>query len=388
MKNKLLTILLVIGCMPSFSQQIGEVSPFEFSGYVKDVQTVFVPHQADGNWLSDNSFHNRLRLKYYPMDWLTAEVQARNRLVYGDFVKILPDYSKNAFSKGYFVKLHKAWLADSSVVGLSEIDRFFVQFTKANWEVTIGRQRINWGLNLVWNPNDVFNTYSYFDFEYEERPGTDAISVKYYTSYTSSAQLVYKAGSTFSEMALAGLYRFNKWNFDFQVLGGLVKSDYVGGVGFSGNIYGAALRGETTVFHPKADFRDTASTVVTSISADYTFESTLYMQCGMLHNSAGKKQNAGALSVFSNEELSPKNLSRGRFNIFYQISYNISPLVTTGVSAILNPDDMSAFISPTVNVFVSNNMSVSLMGQFFYGSKQTEFGNIGKMGVLRFKYSF
>ncbi|MFO7862925.1 MAG: hypothetical protein R6U85_02905, partial [Salinivirgaceae bacterium] len=337
MKKRLIIVLLVVlGFVPSFSQQLTDVSPIEFSGYVKDVQTVFVPQQMADNWLSDNAFHNRLRLKYYPVEWLTAEVQARNRLVYGDFVKILPDYSKNAFSKGYFVKLHKAWLTDSSVVGLSEVDRFFVQFTKANWEVTIGRQRINWGVNLVWNPNDVFNTYSYFDFEYEERPGTDAISVKYYPSYTSSAQLVYKAGDTFREMAFAGLYRFNKWNFDFQFLGGLVKTDYVTGVGFSGNLYGAALRGESTVFHPKANYGDTTATVVTSLSADYTFENTLYMQCGVLHNSDGKKQNAGALSVFSNDELSPKNLSRGRFNIFYQISYNISPLVTSGVSAIFN----------------------------------------------------
>ena len=36
---------------------------------------------------------------------------------------------------------------------------------------TAGRQRINWGQTFVWNVNDVFNAYSYFDFDYKERPG-------------------------------------------------------------------------------------------------------------------------------------------------------------------------------------------------------------------------
>jgi hypothetical protein len=90
MKKRLIIVLLVVlGFVPSFSQQLTDVSPIEFSGYVKDVQTVFVPQQMADNWLSDNAFHNRLRLKYYPVEWLTAEVQARNRLVYGDFVFFL-----------------------------------------------------------------------------------------------------------------------------------------------------------------------------------------------------------------------------------------------------------------------------------------------------------
>lgn len=33
---------------------------------------------------------------------------------------------------------------------------------------------------MAWNPNDWFNTYNYFDFDYEERPGTDAIRVRVY----------------------------------------------------------------------------------------------------------------------------------------------------------------------------------------------------------------
>ncbi|MCG8318265.1 MAG: hypothetical protein MI921_02070 [Cytophagales bacterium] len=50
----------------------------------------------------------------------------------------------------------------------------------------IGKHRINWGKSYVWNPNDVFNAYSFFDFDYEERRGTDALLIKYTTSPFSS----------------------------------------------------------------------------------------------------------------------------------------------------------------------------------------------------------
>ena len=55
------------------------------------------------------------------------------------------------------------------------------------------RQRINWGQTLVWNPNDIFNAYSYFDFDYIERPGSDAIRLQYYPDYSSAIEMAVKA---------------------------------------------------------------------------------------------------------------------------------------------------------------------------------------------------
>ena len=48
------------------------------------------------------------------------------------------------------------------------LDRAWIDYTRGKLQLRLGRQRINWGTNLVWNPNDVFNTFSYFDFDYEE----------------------------------------------------------------------------------------------------------------------------------------------------------------------------------------------------------------------------
>jgi len=390
MKVRLLIITVLIS-FNAFAQDDYSLSPVEFSGYVKDVQTVFVPYGMEENWLSDNAIHNRLKLKYYYKDWLTFDIQARNRFIYGDFVKFFPDYAKYAQSSNYFLDMDYVWLNDSSAVGLSELDRLYFQLTKGDWEVTVGRQRINWGMNLVWNPNDIFNTFSYFDFEYEERPGTDAIRVKYYTSITGSAELVYKAGEEVDEMAFAGLYRFNAGSYDFQFLGGFMGKDLVLGTGYSGSIKGAAFRGELTYFKPRQIYDYTINkdgVVVSSVSADYTFSNTLYLHAGILYNSSGASGKAGQIQLLSNQELSPKMLSRGKFNLFAQTSFSITPLITANLSSIINPDDLSAFISPSITASLSDNFSTSLFGQFFMGSADTEYGHIGQIAYLRFKYSF
>jgi hypothetical protein len=67
------------------------------------------------------------------------------------------------------------YLATGKRVALnSTFDRLLVTFEKESWNVLLGQQRINWGQTLVWNPNDIFNTYSFFDFDYVERPVCDA----------------------------------------------------------------------------------------------------------------------------------------------------------------------------------------------------------------------
>ena len=72
------------------------------------------------------------------------------------------------------------------------IDRLWVDLNYGKFQARIGRQRINWGQTLVWNPNDIFNVYSFFDFDYVERPGSDAIRLQYYPDSSSALNLQLK----------------------------------------------------------------------------------------------------------------------------------------------------------------------------------------------------
>jgi len=365
-----------------------EVKKYELKGYFKDLQTVYIPSPDSLPWFSDNTIENRLQFKYFPYSWLTVDAQTRSRFMYGDFVKNIPGYKDYIDQHSGYFDMSKVWGYNSSYIAQSEMDRLNVELNLSKWQITLGRQRVNWGMNLIWNPNDIFNTYSYFNFEYEERPGADAISMKYYTGTSSFGELVYQVEDRYEESTFAGLYRFNTHEYDIQLLAGKMKTDFVAGLGWSGRIGDAAFRGEASYFRSYKHFADSKGNFISAISADYAFPNTLYIQGGFLFNSSGSTDNAGSINLFQQQEMSPKTLSKGKYNLFAQASGQFTPLIQPSISVMFNPSDLSVFVSPLVTISIANNFDFSLVGLLFTGSKDAEYGNNGQMVYLKFKWSF
>lgn len=371
--------------VPSMAQ---DQPKFQLGGYVKDLQTVFIPSPDTLPWFSDNTLENRLRLKYYPKSWLTVNAETRTRFMYGDFVKNIPGYTQSIDKHMGAVNLSWSKGARSSYLFHTEIDRLNIDLNLGKWQIVAGRQRVNWGQNLVWNPNDLVNTYNYFNFEYEERPGTDAINVRYYPTYSSVAEAIYVYHAHSDSLSAAALFRFNRWGYDIQLLGGIVQTDWAVGAGWSGSMGKASFRGEATYLAPRIDHGQ-GEALIAAISSDYTFgEKNHFVHFGALYNSAGKTANAGGIALFTDQQLNPRSLSRGKVNLFGQFSTQPTPLSTVGLSAILNPIDGSAFVSPTVTLSVSENFDFTAVAVLFAGHKNSEYGGVGKMGYLKFKYSF
>ena len=234
-------------------------SNLSLNGYIKGLGMYYKPvgsipaSETDSlDFLFLNQIHNRLNFRWYATSELTFAIESRNRLFFGQMIRKFPDYKDTIDTDNGFLDLGAVLVSGDSWFLHSMIDRTWIDYTRGNWQVRVGRQRINWGINLVWNPNDLFNTFSYFEFDYEERPGTDAVKIQYYTSVTSSAELVYKIGRNNDETTIAGMYRFSKSNYDYQLLGGWVGKDYVVGGGWSGDIKGGGFRGELSYFLPRS----------------------------------------------------------------------------------------------------------------------------------------
>ncbi len=381
---------MILGQSLNLAAQDTEASRFDFKGYLKYLSTVNF-QDVNEDWITDNLLHNRLEFRYYPNDKWKMDVEMRNRLFYGEFVKTynnVLDYGALIERDNGFFDLSHNWAEGSSYVLNTTIDRMYVDFTSEKWQVRAGRHRINWGQNLVWNPNDVFNAYSYFDFDYEERPGTDAVRIQYYTGFTSSAEFVYQLGDNIDEMSFMGLYKFSKWNYDIQFLGGQVKRDVVIGTGWSGDIKGGGFRGEFTYFHDKDSLNEAVGQLVASISGDYTFPSSLYLQASILFNSKGTTGKAGIPNPNILTQTSAKYLTLSKMDLFGQVSYQISPLWRGDLASIVNPFDKSFFVGPGVSYSLSDNMELLLFGQLFVGDKGTEFGEIGKLFYFRYKWAF
>lgn len=389
MKNSkpiLITLFWFLLIITGYSQD--KPKKLLFTGHLQNLNTVYI-EDIESQWYTMGSIYNRLNLKWFPHQNWTFSASARNMFTYGQMIHMYyPDYSNLLiYDEGY---LNLTWpiAKDSSYIFYTNIDRANIQFVKNNLDIKVGRQRINWGINMVWNPNDIFNTFNFYDFDYVERPGCDAIRLQYYTGVTSSFEFAFKV-DRYDKITTAAMYRFNKWNYDFQLLGGIYKDDIVVGGGWSGYIKNAGFTGEGSYFRDRKNFADTTGIFVLSAGANYTFRNSIYLHGSMLYTSYGTTGDAGWNSpFFIIGDVTPKTFSLAKYSIFGQISYPFSPLIRGDISSIFNPNDKSIFIGPNLDFSLSDNISLLLMSQIFLGDPGTEFGYNSSLFYLRLKWSF
>ena len=395
-------VILHINCMVILSgfgisilaQEGVSTSKVDFKGYLSLMPSLMKQSNVDSS-LFETLLHNRLNFYWYPSSSVTASVQMRNRLIYGDFVR-LGDVYKNTISKdnGLMDLSFNLFSGDAYLLN-STIDRLWVDFTKKNLDIKIGRQRINWGQTFVWNPNDIFNTYNFFDFDYAERPGSDAVRVQYYTGMASSFEGAVKMDSA-KNVTAAGLFHFNKWNYDIQFLAGYYNSeDYVVGLGWSGAIKNAGFRGEMSYFHPQKDFSDTTGQFYSSVSLDYTFKNDLMLNFEFYYSYIPPTFSYASFFDFYTGPMTIKNLAFTKYNFFGQVSYPITPLFKGTLSSMYFYDKKlnGFYLGPSLDLSVLENLDLSLYVQFFsIGMKDPYTGEKLRqdtgLGFLRLKWNF
>jgi hypothetical protein len=365
--TNLLVLFLFSIAVNAFSQDsIGEkpARNLSFNGYVKDLQTVYI-HNIDQNWITSNLIHNRLNFKWNISNSFTFCLEERNRFFWGELTSISPEYKDFISIDNGIVNMSWNIFTGNSYILNAAIDRVWLDYTRNNFQVTLGRQRINWSQTYVWNPNDIFNTYSYFDFDYEEKPGSDAVRVQYFTSPSSKAEIAVKVDKN-QKITAAGLFRFNHWRYDFQGLAGIyTQSDLVLGMGWAGQIAKGGFKGEMSWFQPLKHFGDTAGVFLSSVEYDYTFRNSIFIQFEGFYNSNPANATSILLLQFNPGLLSAKNPFLNGFSIFGNISYPATPLINLSLAGIYNPSNRMVFIIPTFTFSLMNNLDLSVIAQSF-----------------------
>jgi len=354
------------------------------NGYVTTMQSVMFD-SLSGPFINDNLIHNRLNLKGYVNDHITFSAEFRNRLFTGDMVRTVPSYAVATSSDQGWADLSWNIFQEPSFFLNTTLDRLWIDLNYGKFQARLGRQRINWGQTLVWNPNDIFNAYSFFDFDYVERPGSDAVRLQYYPNYSSTIEFALKA-DYMDKITAATLYRFNRWGYDIQILTGYVNSeDIVAGAGWSGAMGSVSFRGEATWFHPSENFADTTGTGLFTIGFDKVFKnsSTAQIQIMYCNNPVGI---SGFNTLYSGN-LSTKDLAFSRFSAFGLYSYPVTPLLSLSVSAMWFPDLKGYFAGPSMDFSLAENVDFSIYWQHFKSDLSGERARIN-LGFIRIKYSF
>jgi len=359
---------------------------FYLGGYVKYMNTNQFANLD--TIYTDNLIHNRLNFKYYPNSNWTLSLEMRNRLFYGETQKLNPFFADMVGTDNGEIDMSWNLIETNSLVLNSTIQRANIEFNKGKWNVRLGRQRINWGINMAWNPNDLFNAYNFVDFDYQERPGTDAVRIQYYNKPMSQIEVAYKPGEDLDKSIIAGLYRFNKKGYDFQFISGNYLTDIAFGTGWAGNIKNIGFKGEATYFQPKESFTDTVGVLVSSLSFDYTFEKGIYINLSGFYNSAGASGGNFTQALSSASTLTAKNLLPTQFAAFVQVSGSFTPIFGGGISTMYLPDIQGLFLIPTLGVSIVENWDLDFVGQVLFAEYPTTFSNVSNAFFMRMRWSF
>ena len=382
LKNSfILFFIIILISLESTAQE--KKSEFTLSGYVK-----YLPSYLDYNSSYFDSetihlIHNRLNLRGYFGENFSLGLEFRNRMIFGENSYISSD--DGLVDLSYFIvdntnfKLH------------SMIDRFWLKYQKDKIEISIGRQRVNWGINTIWNSNDLFNAYNFIDFDYIERPGSDVIRFQYTGDNLSSFDLVYKPTKNDGSV-IAALYKINKLDYDFQFLAANYYEDVALGGGWAGNLKNAGFKGEFTYFVAKnllVDGVDQDNSISLSSSVDYSFKNGFYILGSYLYNSNGfSDPSVFSLGSLTENVLSSKNLMPSKNSYLIQASKPITPAINSSLTLLYGQGVNFMFISPNITYDINKSFDLNFIGQFFYGEMDGDFQNLMKGIYLQLRYSF
>jgi hypothetical protein len=389
------------------SQENYSSQTFEANGYLTGMPSLY--------WNEDSSLwqvliHNRLNFNWYPSEYLTASIQLRNQIIAGDFAELM--HAKEGFVKeNYFLPLTFHRYLDHRYLLSSAIDRFWLQYTWNKLEIKIGRQRINWSQTFVWNPNDIFNTYNFFDFDYPERPGADAIRLQYYTGNTSSLDLAVKIDSS-KNITGASLFRFTRWNTEFQLLAGYLSNmnqvqisdtfpaytwkteDLVCGSGFSAGFGTVSLRGEFSYLYSVQENNDSTNQFLASITVDYTLGSKTSMMFEFFFNNNVLLSDISFFGLYGASQ-NIKTLAFTKYNAFGQVTYPIIPILNGTLASMYFFDKnlMGIFIGPSIDLSLGNDLTLSTFFQIFTFRYENPFTSEkewlnSNFAFLRLKWNF
>lgn len=370
---------------------------FVFKGYIKDLQSVYLFELFD-NAKTNNIIHNRLAYKWYASDQFTFNWEQRTQFHAGSLVSAMNDFTIPGFFEGYpdLVQLKEDYLNLSLTYGdwrsayfFTNADRLWLEWAIKDFEIKIGRQRINWGMSLVWNPNDIFNSYDYVDFDYEERPGSDAVYLNYYTGSTGQISFAFQYLDSFRKSTIGLRYQFNKAGYDFQVLAAHYRENPTLGLGWAGNIKNAGFRGEALFIA-----RDSLNDVfLVSMGTEYAFQSGWMVQAEVLYNSTGSSEAgiplaASFLSV--QQSAGPENLSPFKLSLFTGVVIPIHSLLQANVATIVNPLSGEYYGVASASWNCMENFELLFLAQLTQPEEVPlpNFGTFNGLLNLRLKYSF
>ncbi len=341
---------------------------FDFKGHLKDLRYFSLDTRSEQAIL-ENQLENRLEFALFFQEWGSLVLQARNIFFYGERVFAFPNVA-GLKSLDHPLDLNWNVVEYDYLVYHLDIDRLYFDFSWGNFFSRLGKQRINWSFANVWNPLDWFNAASFFNLNYPEKPGTNALLLRYFLNPTSSLELVVEYSESWADFSSAFNAVFNLSGYDFEILFGKLDEEVAGGFGWNGGLGDGGFKGELSYFYryPR-DFAGNRHLILLSVGYDYTFSFSLSLQAEFFYHSNPRELSPLELLT---TKLSVKNLVSNHYSLFFGLSYPIIPLIVYNFNFVWAVDANQLSFNDGLTFSILDNLDFQLTYQLTIDVSQRE----------------
>ncbi|MBI1909581.1 MAG: hypothetical protein HYS22_05375 [Deltaproteobacteria bacterium] len=259
--------------------------------------------------------------------------------------------------------------------------QFYRAYAKLETEpvtLTVGRQKVDWGVMRLVSPADLFTPLALFGVEPEERVGVDAINLSWAITPTLKLNPAYTLNSNFDRSRTGARLTKTVGHFDLSLLGGRFLKDTVVGADISGDIGNAGIRGE--FLYDRAAIEN--HFIQLALGADYGFQNGLTVALEYFMNGQFFLSNPATDPVTGNivfrETANQIKTVKTQF-ISLQAKYDLTPLWVLRMENIVDLEGASTFLRPETKYSLFSWMDFSVGALLPFGKTGGEFSAIPKL---------
>ena len=265
----------------------------------------------------------------------------------------------------------------STKIGSNPYDRLklyraLVKYQDEQHALTIGLQRVAFGVGRIWTPTDMFNPLQSLSLESAERSPVFAADYNYAFSDTGSIELVIsrqennntkeairiKEYVLFADMGLVIVKEKERKMVGYVIEGHLFES-------------GIEFRSEGGIF---TNTKDDVSFKKLIVGMDYAFESSLILTLEYLYNETDYMQ-----SPIPKDTFTDVIMQKDSNYVAAVASYTFTTLISGTLMGINNLDDNSGIIVPTIVYSLSDESTLNVGGFIGFGKDSSEYAEIPKL---------
>lgn len=301
--------------------------------------------------------------------------------------------------------LDHSWQHDAGWASRLQVDRLALAYSGGRLDMTFGRQAIGFGRIVISSPLDIIAPFPPDALDTDIRPGVDALRLTGHYGLDGQLGAIAVFGDHSRHDSYLITWEDNRAGIDLLAIGGILRERPMFGAGLAGSLGTLGLKAEAAAYRgervDESGGDRSRHMVIAAVESWYRFDSGLTLITQYLYNGAGSREPDEYPYVMQSAPVQEGLVALlGRNYLLAAPSYELHPLVTLNGLLILNLDDDSWLLRPTLAVNLADDLSLELFWSRpegasprqrpapFPPSLRSEFGSQGESAGFFLKWYF